>query len=355
MLRDTQAYLQACLRAYWQGDSLPDLTGLDDPVGLARLAVEQGVGALLYRALKAVPPSEVPNQIRSVLRSCYLAAIARAALQVREVQRLQQAFAMAGVPVLFYKGVVLGQLAYGDPALRPATDIDILVMPEAFKSAESVLLALGYRRDVPHQGLVRRVYLCFQREHPYRTPDQMLMVDLHLSVAPWRFAPVQPMSSLWTDAMPVPMGSQRVWTLAPEVLLPLLCLHSAKHQWRSLKWMNDIAALLRAFPELDWERLWSWARQWQSVRMLRLGLKLAHEGLGVPLAPSVLRSMGYDQKVERLARRVWEGLYRPAVWQPFWQRFIFHLQSREHLTARWRYVLLSSLFYAVRPILGIRH
>ncbi|MDQ7041759.1 MAG: nucleotidyltransferase family protein [Rhodothermus sp.] len=355
MLRDTRAYLQACLRAYWQGDPLPDLTGLEDPVGLARLAVQQGVGALLYRALKAAGPLEVPGRILGVLRPYYLAAVAQAALQVQEVQRLQQAFARAGVPALFYKGVVLGQLAYGDPALRPATDIDVLVMPAAFKSAESVLLTLGYQRDVPHQGLVRRVYLCFQREHPYRLPDRMQMVDLHLSIAPWRFAPVQPVSLLWTDAMPVLMGSQTVWTLAPEALLPLLCLHCAKHQWRTLKWINDVAALLRAFPELDWERLWAWARQWQGVRMLRLGLQLAHEGLGAPLPSTVLRSIGRDRQVERLVRRVREGLYRPDVWRPFWQRFIFHLRSREHPLARWRYVLLSSVFYTMRPILGLQH
>ncbi|WP_272481674.1 nucleotidyltransferase family protein, partial [Rhodothermus marinus] len=73
-------------------------------------------------------------------------------LQVREVQRLHRAFEATGVPVLFYKGVVLGRMAYGDPALRPASDIDLLVAEPDFDRAEAVVFELGYHRDVPHRG-----------------------------------------------------------------------------------------------------------------------------------------------------------------------------------------------------------
>lgn len=354
-MSDLPTVLQACLRAYWQGGPWPDLSALKDPVGLVHLAAQQGVGPLLYRALKAAPSQEVPEQLRGVLRPAFLAAAAQASMQVREVQRLQQAFEAAGVPVLFYKGVVLGQMAYGDPVWRPAADIDGLIQPEMLERAEAILLRMGYRRDVPHRGMTRRVYLCFQREHPYRTPDRLLMVDLHLSVAPWRFAPVQGGRLLWKTAVPVTVGGRTVWTLAPEALMPLVCLHSAKHQWRSLKWINDVVGLLQAFPALDWEQVWQWARRWQCVRMVRLGLWLAHEVLGASLRPEVLRMVHRDAGLKQLAQRVSVRLGRPEAWDSFWHRFVFHVQSREHVGARLRYLVLSGLFYTVRPLLGIQH
>ncbi len=350
-----QSYLQACLQAYWRNAPMPTPVGLADAAEVARLAVQQGVGPLLYRALKAAPLEKVPEALRVALRPHYLAAAAQAGLQVREVQRLQQAFEKAGVPVLFYKGVVLGQMAYGDPTLRPASDIDLLVAASDFARAEAVMLELGYLRDVPHRGMVRRLYLRLQREHPYRTPNRLLMVDLHTGMAPWRFAPQPDVWSLLAQARHVDLEGQAVRTLPVEALLPLLCLHSAKHQWRSLKWMCDVAGLLRHAPGLDWDHVWQVARQWQCQRMVRLGLWLVHKGLHVELPPEVLRIVSRDQRVERLARRVLDGIGHPGAWRSFWQRFAFHVQCREHPTARLRYLLLTTLFYTTRPLLGIQH
>ncbi len=350
-----QCYLQTILRAYWQGAPMPAPASLADPAEVARLAVQQSVGPLLYRALKAASPAKVPEVLLAALRPHYLAAVAQAGLQVREVQRLQRAFEAAGVPVLFYKGVVLGQMAYGDPALRPASDIDLLVAASDFARAEAVVLELGYHRDVPHRGMVRRVYLRLQREHPYRTPDRLLMVDLHTGMAPWRFAPRPDFRALLTEARHIELEGQAVRTLPVEALLPLLCLHSAKHQWRSLKWMCDVAGLLRYVPGLDWDRVWQIARQWQCQRMVRLGLWLVHEGLGVALPAEALRMVRQDRRVERLARRVLDGIGRPDAWRSFWQRFAFHVQCREHPAARLRYLLLTLLFYTTRPLLGIQH
>lgn len=350
-----QRYLLACLQAYWQGRQMPEPVEPMDPTGLARLAIQQGVGPLLYRSLKAAPWAKVPERLAIPLRTHYLAAAAQAGLQVREVQRLQQAFEAAKLPLLFYKGVVLEQIAYGDPTLRPASDIDLLVAEADFARAESVLLNLGYQRDVLHQGVARWVHLKLQREHPYRTPDRLLMVDLHTGVAPRRFALQPSAKALWAKARWVDLAGQRVRTLSVEVLLPLLCLHSAKHQWRSLKWMCDVAGLLQRFGELEWDRVWLLAQHWQCLRMVRLGLRLVHEGLGVSLPPEVLQVVKRDRRVEKLAQHIWKGIDRPNVWRCFWPRFVFHVQCREHPAARLRYLLLTPLFYTTRPLLGIKH
>src|SRR5512135_724826 len=94
------------------------LAGRVDWSRLSALADHHCVLPLLYKCLAEVAPGKVPEPVlaqfamelrRNTARNLYLA---------RVLVRLLHAFADAGIPVLPFKGPILAQQAYGNPALR---------------------------------------------------------------------------------------------------------------------------------------------------------------------------------------------------------------------------------------------
>ncbi|MDQ3982881.1 MAG: nucleotidyltransferase family protein, partial [Actinomycetota bacterium] len=78
-------------------------------------------------------------------RPLYATLVRNTAL-VEDLTAVSSALDAAGVDCLAVKGVVLAETVYGNLALRPAADIDILVHPADLPAARSVLGSLGFHR-----------------------------------------------------------------------------------------------------------------------------------------------------------------------------------------------------------------
>ncbi len=106
-----------------------------------------GVTLLIEPVVAAVlkmTPSVIPEDVR---RSFFaLASRHRQAALAREscVDQLLKAFAAAGVPMILLKGAALAHLIYPTPALRPMSDIDILIDPADSQAAIKLAEGLGY-------------------------------------------------------------------------------------------------------------------------------------------------------------------------------------------------------------------
>jgi hypothetical protein len=126
-----------------------------------------------------------------------------------------------------------------------------------------------------------------------------------------------------------------VRSLAPEDLLLILCVHGAKHYWSRLGWICDVAALLRASPQLGWKRVIEQACQLGGKRMLALGLYLAHELLGASLPEVVWRWVQTDDVVPWLATQVRLRLFAVTASPPAaWDHPAFYLGLRERMRDR---------------------
>jgi hypothetical protein len=88
------------------------------------------------------------------------------------------------------------------------------------------------------------------------------------------------------------------------MLLIVLCVHGSKHAWELLKWVCDVAELLRSQPNLDWDQIISCASNWRCRRMLYMGLSLAHQLLDAPLPEKVLISLKDETDVRALSHRM---------------------------------------------------
>jgi hypothetical protein len=86
----------------------------------------------------------------------------------------------------------------------------------------------------------------------------------------------------------------------------------------------DVAELLRAHPELDWEKIVDRAETLGCRRILWLGLFLAYDLLQAPLPMEILERVYQDPLVISLAQEVFEVLFREAD-EPF-RPFPFYIR-----------------------------
>ena len=269
---------------------------------LLDLARYHGVGPLLYRTISTVCPDLVPKASLDALRQVTQAGTLLNRVLVSELVQLCRAFDESGVPVIPFKGATLAAMAYKDLSLRDFDDLDFIVPQHRVADVKRVLWSLGYRpRDRSHDKL--NAADADEPYHVFVKKNCVLRVDLQWVMAHEQFAFHLDRPEIWDPLIPVSIDGQVVRGLAPEDLLIILCVHGSKHAWERLKWMMDVAELVRS-QQLNWKLVLSTATKWKCRRMLLLGLELANQLMETPLPADVLNEISADHDVTVLARRM---------------------------------------------------
>jgi len=267
------------------------------------LAAYHGVLPLLHRNLSTFCPALVPADTLTKLRQKTQACGMLNRSLAQELGGLCDAFAARSVPVVPIKGATLAVSAYGDLTLRDFSDLDLLIPESAIGAAQAVLIAQGYERKDPSTDPVEAEH----EEGPYHVfikKRSLFRVDLQWVMAHQHFAFQLDRPEFWAHRSPVMLGNSTVQGLAPEELLILLCVHGSKHAWEQLKWVCDVAEVLRSHPDLDWERIFANATNWHCQRLMHMGLALAHRVLDAPIPESVYARYSTDADVRMLSERM---------------------------------------------------
>jgi Uncharacterised nucleotidyltransferase len=340
---------------------------------LLALAARHSLLPLLARHLSALASDTIPTGVLERLRA-YQQAIALRNLGLSgELVRVLRLFDEHRIPALPFKGPTLGEFAYGNPALREFGDLDLLLRPRDVPRARSHLADQGYRPQYSLTPAQEAAYLRSLRQIALEKPAGGV-VELHAALSPRAFAFPLDLAALWPRRCIVKLTGQPVAAPGAEDLLLILCMHGAKHLWKSLGWICDVAELLRVQPALNWEQVRREARRLGSERLLGLGVQLAERVLQAPLPPDVSREAQRDATARALADRVLEHLFDEAEWRPGgWESAAFHLRLRERRRDGVRYCLslllaptladwtalplpspLAFLYYGVRPVRLLR-
>lgn len=267
---------------------------------LLNLAGYHGVIPLLYRNVSVLCSDLVPGDTLARLRQKTQAGALLNRSLAHELGKICEAFDMQGVPVIPLKGATLALSAYGDLTLRDFSDMDLLIPECAMGEARTILLAQGYEQKDPATE-------SDHEEGPYHVfikKRTLFRVDLQWVMAHQHFMFRLDRPEFWAQRRPVILGNKVVQGLAPEDLLIVLCVHGSKHAWEQLKWVCDVAELLRSHPDLDWERIFSNASAWGCRRLICIGLSLAHHVLDAPLSEGVRARYSGDMDVEMFSERM---------------------------------------------------
>lgn len=266
-------------------------TGLPDPAGWsAALPVARlhGVLPALYvrsRAWVGAPPAAV-----DAMRQAYVQTMARNTVVFRDLAGLLGAWRDANVPFILLKGCALTRTVYGDDALRPMTDVDVLVRHEHVQAALDRARAAGYApvRVETRAGDA----LAFENEIAIRkTRGVDLVVELHWNLlnSPHHQHRMG-MDWFWSTAEPLDFDGVPALVLGPEALLLHLCAHLVLHHHaEGLLWWHDIARAVETHGRrIDWAMLLDRAREYDLVLPVRTVIEALNADWGVALPDGAL-------------------------------------------------------------------
>ncbi|MDH4064477.1 MAG: nucleotidyltransferase family protein, partial [Acidobacteriota bacterium] len=118
-------------------------TGLDWGY-LRRAADRQGVAPLLYDWLRHHADVNVDAALAKSLHETYWSGHFRNRLLLEELQGVTRAAADLGIDIMPLKGAHLAPRLYPSPALRPLSDLDLLIHPRDVARLGALLQSMGY-------------------------------------------------------------------------------------------------------------------------------------------------------------------------------------------------------------------
>jgi hypothetical protein len=191
---------------------------------------------------------------------------------------------------------------YGNAALRPMNDVDLLVHREDLERVEKKMLESGY---VPED--CNRLIADDNYHFGYSLPNGGLTVEIH-----WNFLPANlsfgiDMDGQWRRSRTTFLGGAEVSVLCPEDLLLHQCLHASKHLYDIwLKPFCDIFETIRHYGDaIDWDQVRIRSREAGISNCVYLTLVLARELLGAAVPDTLLVTIkpeDFDERFIAMAR-----------------------------------------------------
>ena len=235
--------------------------------------------------------------------------------QVSETVRLHRLLNDNGAENLVIKGAALGHRIYGSLIQKHSGDIDFVVRPEAAFAALTVLQDEGFLPFATGKRMGQRQMQAVARHYKEIAliNDRKEMIDLH-----WRL--VQHPAILknirpFEDTHTVPMGpAGSITTLSEANEFAYLCAHAALSDWRRLKWLSDLHAMLAQYDDTRIVELYEHANRLSAGRCVLQVLAL-REWLWATPMPAQLRLLLSDAELEELLAFATERLttpYRPT-------------------------------------------
>ena len=337
-------------------------------------AEKHGLLCLLLRSLGGLKKL-VPEPILDRLQEYYRFSLDRSIRLTRKLFEVLDLAERQGVRILPLKGPPLAVLLYGELALRPTGDVDVLVSAADWETLDQTLIDSGCEAAETNRGgssasspkdLFHSVYI----------DRDGLRVELHWALAQPDLGFLYSFEELWEESRTIYLAGRQVSFLGPEQSLLVLCLHLGRHGWRRLLWLRDIASSANQ-ESIDWEKLLRLSRLYGAERTLLPSLKLAKELLGarvperVPvqdLRPRILSAWAvslFFADSSRISVGVREHLLALALRKHLLQKMRYllrgfgivdwHLGSRQRRGQHFVYRLLSLLKkYRSRPDPGRR-
>jgi len=338
----------------------------------------EGLLPLLYRILHG--QGIIPNAIDEKLEVVYYQSLRRNALLFRELECVLHSLAAQQITVILLKGAALAETVYGNIALRPMDDLDLLVRHEDARGALATLTALGYTRMGPKEKRADAA-IEFEIEAVLRKPGPVnTQIEVHWGLldSPY-YQHRLPMTWFWETARPLRVGGAEGLMLGAEAQILHLCAHLVLgHHGEGLRWLHDVAEVLYYDRgQLDWDALLAKAQECDLVLPLKQVLSQVVEGWAVPIPPLALARLSALQPSPEEIRVFnwlvsfdWDAQGGRTAARHFWADLVTLPGWRQRLRYAWSILFPSAaymrqryrvshdgllpLYYPYRWLIGLR-
>ena len=289
---DLDRILLGLARVEIPGDLGPELSRLlarvEDWDELVDAATWHGVDTLLWRHLPDLGVS-APDPVAEALRSRYLATARRNLYLSVELVRVLKALEEEGIRSLPFKGPVAAA-PYGNPALRAFGDVDVVVHKRDLRKALDVLEGMRFEPWTDDlEGMLRDPA---QYGVPMQREEGDVCVDLHWGFAWGWFGRTLDFDSLWNRSRFLELAGTSVRVFSDEDQMLHMAMHGCKHgpvPWAKLKWITDMAELIRARAPDAFDGLPERSRRLGAGGILAFSLALVRDFHGTPVPPALER------------------------------------------------------------------
>lgn len=280
-LNQPQKTIPQLSRLYLSQDNKPDLDGVD----LANPELAQalwdhcnkhGTGPLVYHNLKIhCQNHHLPETSEKQFQQSYYRTLANN-LAHREILN-ELASTLHDVPVIILKGLVLIYNIYNNPALRPMTDIDLLIHPADLQRTKQKLRDLSFNNAPNYPDVFLRENAQIDlHTHPFNT-DRIRARNVATPLA---------IENIWENAQPFQACPQFSQLSLPHQVLTL-SVHALKHGFERNIWLIDILGSINcASSQAQWQSVVDCCRQSNADGILAYALHAITNRLKDPiLAP----------------------------------------------------------------------
>ena len=340
--RPEHELLLCCARTHIEnerGERIKSLLKKDmDWAYLLQKSLQHNLAPLLYKNLNALSPGQIPEPVLGQFKKIFLLNVRRTLFLTKELFAVVNFLDSNGISAIPYKGPPLTASVYGDLALRPFRDLDIMIRQQEVLRARDLLVSLGYQPQVQLNGIQAAAYVRTKYELPLiRNPGRMI-VELKWGIVDQYFSFPMESGCLRERLKPIRIDGKAILTFSHEDTLLILCVHGTKHLWQNLIMVCDVSEMIKGCRGLDWDWVLREAGRLGGRRMLFLGLFLAKHLLGATLPGAIDRKIEDDPRVERLAGQVEKRLFGEPEGPPnLLKSVLFHLEAKERTKDRIRY------------------
>ena len=306
------------------------------------LADQHGLTCLLYRSLSGFRDIVPVAEMRELVRR-YESNLHKVLLTARELIRILDRLDSLEIDIMPYKGLALAETLYGDIAARQAGDIDLLIHARDLARIKDAVQDLGYTTHLALSEKEEQAYLVSGYECAFDGAAGKNLLEVHWAVQPRFYAVDFDIESLFRRAEPVTVAGRNVRTLSLEDQVLVLSVHAAKHMWKRLIWLCDIARLMH-LPAVDWNWIETEARDLGILRILRVTLLLAQHLLQAAISPAIAETTIGDTEAqtwsESIAAQIMSGASLDVESMPYFQTMMrLRERRRDRVRFLWRLAL----------------
>ncbi len=306
-------------------------TLLERPIdweALLRLADDHGTSSLMYQSLSSA--GEVPAPALESFRERHDRNVRKSLFLARELLRILECIDVLGFEAIPYKGVVLSETYYGDMAMRQAGDMDLFIHAHDLARIKRAVRDLGYTPRTIIPAELEKDYVATGYECTFDSPAGKNLLELQWALQPRFYAVDFDMDGLFERAVQVTVAGRSVKTPSPEDLLLVLVVHAAKHLWKRLIWLCDIAQIVKK-ENLNWDSIQSSARELGIERILHISLLLVNKFLPGGIPEPIKKAVVADLAAQGLANETAERMASGVVYderQAAYFRLLVRLRER---------------------------
>lgn len=334
------------------------------------LTIYHRVYPIIYKNIKLLDSPLVPTRVVATLHRYYVENTMRMMQLTAEMERVSNVFNQQSLRMIILKGPILCYQLYQDLSSRTSNDLDVLIDLDDLDKVTAVLGTLGYQiaYEPPRMLADWKV----QNHHiEFYNKEKDCEIEIH-----WKLNPgpsnEPSFEEMWQDKVRVPVTTSTVYGLDQAYLLFHLITHGARHGWFRMRWLTDIAQLLKQTE--DQERLVFLFKKYNYGYLVGQYGHLASDVLRKPIRAELLR-YGLSNKARKLANQAMHFIenevdidHPPSGWERVCKQYAYSIKNNAqkwHVFIRKTYpnswdaqVLplpksLYFLYIPLRPFLGL--